>query len=212
VAPSAQLTEQPATQVTLHVDPALHEMLPLAPSVIAQVAWSPQSTLHESPHAPAQFDCIAHASVQLPPQVCVVTSQLAPAAQAQLAPVHAGGLLETLPQASGPSEKTMTTEIAKKEGMRAMIGRCRDPKRIRQRRRVRRRSDAQESRAHGRAREKAADSTSGNRRRWAGTVRACSVGSWSAARASRSFPPSSPFSSWTWPGRLAAPVTTLRPI
>ena len=136
VAPSAQLTEQPATQVTLQVAPALHEMLPLAPSVIAQLAWSPQSTLHESPHAPAHIDCMAHASVQLPPQVCVVTSQHVPARQAQLLPVHAGGLLDTPPHASAPSERTMRieTNVAVEivdERLRAMIGRYRDPGRIR---------------------------------------------------------------------------------
>ena len=38
LAPSAQLIEQPATQEILQVDPALHEMLPLAPRVIVQLA------------------------------------------------------------------------------------------------------------------------------------------------------------------------------
>jgi len=37
-APSAQLTEHPAVQVMWQVDPALQEMLPLAPSVIEQLA------------------------------------------------------------------------------------------------------------------------------------------------------------------------------
>ena len=56
VAVSAQLTEQPYGQVTSHLDPALHEVLPLAPSVTAQVALSPQSMLHESPQVPAHVD------------------------------------------------------------------------------------------------------------------------------------------------------------
>ena len=56
VAVSAQLIEQPCGQVTSHIDPALHEVLPLAPSVTAQVAFSPQSMLHESPQVPAQVD------------------------------------------------------------------------------------------------------------------------------------------------------------
>ena len=53
---SAQLTEQLLGQVTSHFDPALHEVLPLAPSVTAQVAFSPQSMLHESPQVPAHVD------------------------------------------------------------------------------------------------------------------------------------------------------------
>jgi hypothetical protein len=53
---SAQLSEQPLGQVTSHVAPALHEVLPLAPSVTMQVAFSPQSMLHESPQVPAHVD------------------------------------------------------------------------------------------------------------------------------------------------------------
>jgi hypothetical protein len=94
VAPSAQLIEQDAMHVTLHIDPALHEMLPLWPSVMAQLACSLQSTLHESPHAPPHVDWLPHASVQLAPQVCAVTSQLPFAGQAQLLPVHVGGLVD----------------------------------------------------------------------------------------------------------------------
>ena len=100
VAPSAQLIEQPPTHETLQVEPALHEMLPLAPNVIAQLACSPQSTLHESPQAPSQVDCALQASVQLAPQVCVVTLQVPLAGQAQVVPVHAGGLVDTPPQPS----------------------------------------------------------------------------------------------------------------
>jgi hypothetical protein len=108
VAPSAQLIEQPATQETLQVDPALHERLPLAPSVIMQLDCSLQSTLHDSPHAPPQVDCAPHASVQLAPQVCVVTSQLPLAGQAQVAPVQLGGLVDTPPQPTTPRTSRRT--------------------------------------------------------------------------------------------------------
>jgi hypothetical protein len=109
VAPSAQLTEQPATQEIWQVEPGLHETLPLTPSVIAQLACSPQSTLHEAPQAPPHVDCAPQASVQLAPQVCVVTSQLPFAAQAQVVPVQAGGLVETPPHPN-PQTTSRTTE------------------------------------------------------------------------------------------------------
>jgi hypothetical protein len=97
---SPQLIEQPPRQVTLQIELGLHEMLPLAPSVIEQLAPSPQSTLHESPHAPAHVDCAAQPSVQLAPQVWVVTSQCVFAMHAQVVPVQTGaGFVETPPQA-----------------------------------------------------------------------------------------------------------------
>lgn len=71
---SAQLIEQPPGQVTSHVDPGLHEALPLPPRVIVHLAPSPQSTLHESPQLPAHIDWLAQASEQLAPQTCVETS------------------------------------------------------------------------------------------------------------------------------------------
>jgi len=108
---SAQLIEQSPAQVTWQVEFALHEMLPLAPRVIEQLAPSLQSTLQESPHAPAQVDCAAQPRVQLAPQVWVETSQLAPAMQAQVVPVHTGaGLVETPPQAFTVIPSTTTIE------------------------------------------------------------------------------------------------------
>jgi hypothetical protein len=96
----AQLTEQPPVQVTSQVEPSLHEMLPLAPSVTAHEASTPQSMLHESPHAPLHVASLPHAREQLPPQVCVVKSHEVAASQAQLVPVQAGGgfIGETPPQ------------------------------------------------------------------------------------------------------------------
>lgn len=113
LAPSAQLIEQPATQEILQVDPALHEMLPLAPKVIVQLACSPQSALHESPQAPPQLACAPQARVQLAPQVWVVTSQLPFAGQAQVVPVQAGGFVDTPPQ---PVAQTTSRTI------KAMVG------------------------------------------------------------------------------------------
>jgi hypothetical protein len=77
--------------------------------------------------------------VQLPPQVCVVTSQLVPAAQAQLLPVHAGGLADTPPQPGVPSASAIKIAIAgasaiAMRGFCVMIARYRDPLEIRQRR------------------------------------------------------------------------------
>jgi hypothetical protein len=48
--------------------------------------------------------------VQLAPQVCVVTSQVAPAAQVQLVPVQLGGLVETLPQPAAEITRRQNTE------------------------------------------------------------------------------------------------------
>jgi hypothetical protein len=73
---SVQLSEQSPTQVTSQAEPGLHEMLPLGPSVIAQVALSPQSTLQESPQEPLHVAWLPQANVQLPPQTLVDTSQL----------------------------------------------------------------------------------------------------------------------------------------
>lgn len=87
---SAQLKEQPPAQVTSQLDPGLQEMLPLAPSVTPQEAFSPQSTLQESPHVPLHVASAPQASVQLPPQTCVVKLHDVAAAHAQLLPVQSG--------------------------------------------------------------------------------------------------------------------------
>ena len=128
--------EQPPVQVTLQIEPGLHEMLPLAPSVIEQLACSPQSTLHESPHAPAQVDCAAQPSVQLPPHVWVVTSQLVPVMQAQVVPVHTGAGLLDPPQAFAArtminSDHRSVLRITTKR-FSVMISKYREPRRIRQ--------------------------------------------------------------------------------
>jgi hypothetical protein len=63
----AQLNEQSPTQVTSHVEPSLHEMLPLAPNVIAQVAPWPHSTLQDLPQLPWHVAWAAQSNVQLSP-------------------------------------------------------------------------------------------------------------------------------------------------
>jgi hypothetical protein len=137
LAASAQLIEQLPVHVTLQVDPALHEMLPLAPSVSEQVASSPQSTLHESPQAPPQLDWAAHPNEQLAPQVWVVTVHISPAAQPQVVPVQVGGLVETPPQAAAQmlNSRTSPTHFARvieRLRFRVMLVRYRDRSRIRQ--------------------------------------------------------------------------------
>ena len=76
MAVSAQLSEQSPAHVTSQAEPGLHEMLPLGPSVTAHVAFSPQSTLQDSPQAPLQVAWLPQDRVQLPPQTLVDTSQL----------------------------------------------------------------------------------------------------------------------------------------
>lgn len=71
-----QLSEQLPKHVTSQAEPGLHEMLPLGPSVIAQEALSPQSTLQDSPQEPLQVAWLPQDRVQLPPQTLVDTSQL----------------------------------------------------------------------------------------------------------------------------------------
>jgi len=140
---SAQLIEQSPTQVTWQLEFALHEMLPLAPRVIEQLAPSLQSTLQESPHAPAHVDCAAQPRVQLAPQVWMETSQLAPAMQAQVVPVHTGaGLVDTPPQAFTVTASTIRIEkrdaiVIAALRLSVMISRYREPDRIRQRSRAR---------------------------------------------------------------------------
>ena len=76
MAVSLQLSEQLPTHVTSQAEPGLHEMLPLGPSVIAQEAFSPQSTLQDSPQEPLQVAWLPQDRVQLLPQTLVDTSQL----------------------------------------------------------------------------------------------------------------------------------------
>jgi hypothetical protein len=63
----AQLTEHSPTQVTSHAEPSLQEMLPLAPSVIAQVAPWLHSTLQDSPQVPMQVAWAPQSNAQLFP-------------------------------------------------------------------------------------------------------------------------------------------------
>jgi hypothetical protein len=108
VAVLAQLREQLPTQVTSHAEPALQDMLPLAPSVTAHLAFSPQSMLHDSPHVPSQVAPLPQASVQLPPHTCVEKSQDLPASQAQVVPVQTGGGLDAeLPQPDSQGDNAM---------------------------------------------------------------------------------------------------------
>ena len=113
----------------MHVEPALHDMLPLGPSVMAQLACSLQSMLQDSPQAPLHVARAPHASVQLAPQVCVVTPQLPLGGHAQLVPVHVGGFAVTPPHAI-----VATASRIDKLQIRVMRVRCRGDAGIRQRR------------------------------------------------------------------------------
>jgi hypothetical protein len=122
----AQLTEQPPVQVTSQAEPSLQEMLPLAPRVTAHEASAPQSMLHDSPHVPLHLASLPHASVQLPPQFCVVKSHEVAASQLQLVPVQAGGVVvETPPQLVAKATRTITSPSWMSEVL-VMIVRYRD--------------------------------------------------------------------------------------
>lgn len=111
--PVSQLTLQPgAVQVIAHVAPAVHETLPLGPTltvqldavqlklplpaaVRSQVLPPPHWALHELPHVPVQVLASMHASehelplASQPVAVLPVHSQVAPAAQVHALPVQA---------------------------------------------------------------------------------------------------------------------------
>jgi hypothetical protein len=113
VVPVSQLTLQPgAVQVTAQVAPAVHETLPLGPTltvqleavqvklplpeaVRSQVLPPPHSALHELPQVPVQVFLSLHASehelplASQPVAVLPVQSQVAPEAQVQALPVQA---------------------------------------------------------------------------------------------------------------------------
>jgi len=82
-------------------------MLPLAPSVIAQVAPWPHSTLQDAPQAPWQVASAPQANVQLSPHAWGEMLQDIAASQAQLVPVHWGGAFfaDTSPQLAVPTNK-----------------------------------------------------------------------------------------------------------
>jgi hypothetical protein len=88
--------------VTWHVEPSVHEMLPLAPSVTVHVDPPLQSMLHDWLQVPEQSFLLVQASEQLPPapQLFAVKSQLAPVGQLQLAPVQVTGIELPEPQAA----------------------------------------------------------------------------------------------------------------
>lgn len=99
--PPEHATEHEPLHVTWHVEPLVHEMLPLAPSVTVQVDSLLQSMLHDWLQLPEQSFLSVQAREQLPPapQLFAVKSQLAPVGQLQLAPVHVTGIELLEPQA-----------------------------------------------------------------------------------------------------------------
>ena len=74
-------------------------------------SFAPHSMLHDSPQVPLHLASLPHASVQLPPQVCVVKSHEVAAAQAQLVPVQAGGgfVVEAPPQLAAKANRRTTS-------------------------------------------------------------------------------------------------------
>lgn len=67
VAPPAHEIEHEPVQRTVHVEPAPHDTLPLAPIVTSQSDSPLQLMLHDAPHVPVHVFPIVHASVQLSP-------------------------------------------------------------------------------------------------------------------------------------------------
>jgi hypothetical protein len=106
------VTEHSPVQVTWHVEPAVHEMLPLGPTVTVHVDMLLQSILHESPQVPLHTFSAAHSREQLAdsPQLLCVKSHDVPVGQLQLAPVQAGGLaVPPLGTGSSPPQPTTRT-------------------------------------------------------------------------------------------------------
>ncbi len=94
MAPDAHESEHEPVQRMLQVEPLTHETLELLPTVTLHSEPSPQSMLHESPQAPEHSLSIGQSSEQLlPAQPLSPMSQLWPASQTQLLPVHVGGSL-----------------------------------------------------------------------------------------------------------------------
>ena len=67
-------------------------MLPLLPTVIAQVDIPVHLRLHDEPHSPVQSLVFAQSSEQLLSQVPAAMSQDCPAGQLHDAPLHFGGV------------------------------------------------------------------------------------------------------------------------
>ncbi len=104
VAPGAHESEHEPVQRMWHVEPLTHETLELLPTVTLHSEPSPQSMLHESPHAPEHSLSMGQSSEQLlPAQPPSPMSQLLPASQTQLVPLHVGGSLP--PQATSTQDK-----------------------------------------------------------------------------------------------------------
>lgn len=104
VAPGAQDSEHDPVQRMWHVEPLTHEMLELSPTVTLHSEPAPQSMLHEAPHAPEHSLSMGQSSEQLlPAQPPSPMSQLLPASQTQLEPLHVGGSLP--PHATSTQDK-----------------------------------------------------------------------------------------------------------
>src|SRR5262249_32933867 len=92
-----QLTEHDPVHRMWHVELPLHEALPLAPRVSAQVEFPVQSRLQELPQLPAQSVWLLQDTEQLPasaPQIAGVMSQLVPELQVHVDPLQLGALAD----------------------------------------------------------------------------------------------------------------------
>ena len=89
--------------VTWHVEPPVHDTLPLAPTVTLHVEPPLQSMLHDSWQVPVHSLSLLHINEQLAedPHALSVKSHEAPAGHEQLAPVQLTGSV-SLPQAESP--------------------------------------------------------------------------------------------------------------
>jgi len=100
VEPPLQLIEQLPMHLMWHVAPPEQSMLPLLPTVIAQVDMPVHLRLHDDPHWPVQSLVFAQSSEQLLSQVPAAISQDCPAGQLQEEPLHVGGVPLSLLQAA----------------------------------------------------------------------------------------------------------------
>lgn len=78
-------------QVTRHVESAPQDTLLLSPTVAVQLAFDPQSMLHDEPHVPPQLADSEQRNEQLFAFSQAPNEHVAPDAQLQLVPVHAAG-------------------------------------------------------------------------------------------------------------------------
>ncbi len=107
-----QLIEQLPTHLMWHVAPPEQSILPLLPTVIAQVDMPVHLRLHDEPHCPVQALVFAQSSEQLLSQVPAAMSQDCPAGQLHEEPLHVGGVpLSLLQAANMPSPIVKATKM-----------------------------------------------------------------------------------------------------